>query len=160
MIENENVLTLYWNDIGLTFLEEILDYRGNILDVKLELKEAKEKIRELEAKLLMVDYKKDNNVEDSDKCIVCCENDRDAVYTTCMHLSTCYDCCSEIGDRCPVCREPSEYKRLYIPREFSYEISYENYGIDTRVERRINFDRTSTGELECNKTLTGALECN
>ncbi len=100
-IENyKNIKTLY--------------YSGNILELELEFTEPQEKIKELETKLLMVDYKKNNNVEDSDKCIVCCENDRDAVYTTCMHFSTCYDCC-EIGDRCPLCREPSEYKRVYIP---------------------------------------------
>ncbi len=102
-------------------------YTDNILELEIVFKEPKEKIRELEAKLVMVDYK-NNNVEDGDKCIVCCENDRDTVYTTCMHLSICYDCCSEIGDRCPLCREPSEYKRVYIPWDvFSLEIFHEYF---------------------------------
>ncbi len=79
-----------------------------------QLKEAELKVKELQAKVQMAEYK-NNYLEDTDKCIVCFENGKNTFYTACMHMSTCYDCCSEIGDRCPTCREESEYKRVYIP---------------------------------------------
>ncbi len=60
-------------------------------------------------------YKKKNNIEDTTKCIVCLEKERDGVYIMCMHLSCCYGCCRKNGNRCPLCREASEYKRVYIP---------------------------------------------
>ncbi len=100
---------------------------GNILELELESKREMEKIRELETKLLMVDYKKKNNVEDSDICIVCLKKERDTVYTACMHLSCCYDCYRKTGDKWPLCREQSAYKRVYIPWEFSLEIFCENF---------------------------------
>ncbi len=81
----------------------------------LELAEVKLKVKELETIVQMSEYKKKNNLEDTDKCIVCLENKRNTFYTTCMHLSCCVDCYSEISDRCPLCREESEYKRVYIP---------------------------------------------
>ncbi len=57
-----------------------------------------------------------NNLKDTDKGIVCLENERDTVYTACMYLSTCCDSCRKTGDKCSLCREESEYKRVYIPR--------------------------------------------
>ncbi len=76
-------------------------------------------MEELQTIVQMGEYKKNNNLDNTDKCNVCLEKERDTIYTECMHLSTCYDCCSEFGDRCSLCREESEYKRVYIPWGFS-----------------------------------------
>ncbi len=86
-----------------------------MLEPEAGLKEAEQKVKELETVVQMGEYKKKNNLEDTDKCIVCFEKERNYFYITCMHLSCCYDCCSEIGGRCPLCRKESEYKRVYIP---------------------------------------------
>ncbi len=80
--------------------------------MKERLSETEQKVKELETIVQMGEYKKKNNLEDTYKCIVCLENERNTFYSACMHLSCCFDCCSEIGDRCPLCREESEYKRV------------------------------------------------
>ncbi len=92
-----------------------IESTGNMLELGPRLKEAEQKIRELETIVQMIEYKKKNNLEDTDRCIVCIEKERDYVYTACMHLSTCSDCTRKTEGKCPVCREESEYKRVYIP---------------------------------------------
>ncbi len=110
MVENENVDTI--NNIipNEGFFTTTLYHVGATLTSLevLELPAVKYKVKELETIVQMGEYKKNNNLEDTDKCIVCCKND----------MSTCYDCCSEIGDRCPLCWEESGYKRVYIPWGF------------------------------------------
>ncbi len=106
LVENcarEEKLTMKWS------LERKLK---EIVSVKLRLQT---NLKELKTIVQMGEYKKINILKDPDKCIVCLEKERDTVYTECMHLSSCYDCCSEIGDRCSLCRKESGYKRVYIP---------------------------------------------
>ncbi len=90
--------------------------------LKEKLKEAwsvnqllKDKMKELETIVQMAEYRRNNTLEDIDKCFICSENERNTVYAHCMHLFTCYDCCITIGNSCPACREESEYKRVFIP---------------------------------------------
>ncbi len=61
-----------------------------------KLEETDLKVKELQTIVQMSEYK-NNNLKDTDKCIVCIENERNAFYTACTHLSTCSVYCSKIG---------------------------------------------------------------
>ncbi len=70
---------------------------------------------DLEVKLLLLYHKNCIPQDTPGTCIKSCGNDRDSVYTACMHMSTCYECCRRIGKKCPLCNKRSAYKRVYIP---------------------------------------------
>jgi len=40
-------------------------------------------------------------------CIICCENDRDALYMPCKHNTACLKCSKSLKD-CPICRAKIE----------------------------------------------------
>ncbi len=67
-----------------------------------QMQGAEQKVQEPQTTVQMGEYKI-NNLEDADKCIVCFGNEINTFYTTCLHMYTCYDCCSKIGNRCSVC---------------------------------------------------------
>ncbi len=106
---------LKW-EVGELWFENRMLKRELFVSTRLE--EVQQEVKELKTIVQMGEYKI-NNLKDTDKCIACLENVRDTVYAACMHLSTYYDCCWKTGDKCPLCREESEYKKVYILWRFS-----------------------------------------
>lgn len=48
-----------------------------------------------------------------DSCVICYENERDALYMPCRHNMVCLRCSKQMRE-CPICREPiSEFIRIY-----------------------------------------------
>lgn len=45
-------------------------------------------------------------------CCVCMTNPRDCVYTSCGHFSACSECCTRMGEKCPICRTNSPFVKL------------------------------------------------
>ena len=53
--------------------------------------------------------------EDSRKCVVCLENDRDHVVLPCAHLCVCATCATTVTALCPVCRtNVAEVKQIFM----------------------------------------------
>ena len=46
--------------------------------------------------------KPDNDVSKGD-CVICCENERDALYLPCKHNTACVKCSKNLRD-CPICK--------------------------------------------------------
>ncbi len=56
-----------------------------ICETEHKLKEVELKAKELQTIVQMGECKRNNSLEDTDKCIVCLEKERDTVYTPCIH---------------------------------------------------------------------------
>ncbi len=120
-------LYFYWTIFGCENIpNEFTEAKFKLREIKLKLDVLSAKLEnnlelvqyynDLEAKLLMLYHKNcipQDTPDTPGTCIKSCGNDRDTVYTACMHLAACYECCTRIGKKCPLCNKRSAYKRVY-----------------------------------------------
>ncbi len=118
-------LYFHWTIFGCDVIDDdFTKAKFKLREIKLKLEgpnatlennqELVEHFKDLEVKTLKL-YYKNIQQEPSGSCMKCCQNERNCVYTACRHLVTCYDCSEKTGDKYPLCRKRSKYKKVFIP---------------------------------------------
>ena len=93
-------------------------------ELEISIKKLKDDYYRLNTKCLehinrVFDYKKElDNIkkskeeEDTNKCCICMESPREYIYVNCGHLCGCYECCTRIGNNCPICRQEGKFIKV------------------------------------------------
>ena len=100
-IKNSRYEDYTFNEIG------ILSISKEINDEIIRQAKKEESALQKKVDCLRRKYKKiqdDNNqLSESKKCIICCDNDRNTVFMNCRHLSCCDQCTVNLSE-CPICK--------------------------------------------------------
>ena len=120
-----SILKNKYNNLD-TDTREVLDHTSDLLRVisnlESSLSRVKRKYNELQSSLRC--YKDriktlEKQAEQAVSCLpaeniccVCMTKPRDCVYTSCGHFSACSECCTRMGEKCPICRTNSPFVKL------------------------------------------------
>ena len=48
------------------------------------------------------------------ECVACVENEPNAAAVPCGHANLCWECAARVGERCPTCRTPCSFLKLFF----------------------------------------------
>ena len=109
-------------------VKELLDYTSELLrtlsNLESSLLRVKREYNELQSSLMS--YKRrvktaEDRAEQATCCLpaeniccVCMTKPRECAYIGCGHFSACSECCSRMGDQCPICRTNSPFVKIIV----------------------------------------------
>lgn len=111
-----------------TDVKELLDYTSELLrtlsNLESSLSRVEREYNELQSSLMC--YKRrvktaEDRAEQASCCLpaeniccVCMTKPRECAYIGCGHFSACSECCSRMGDQCPICRTNSPFVKIIV----------------------------------------------
>jgi len=109
-------------------VKELLDYTSELLrtlrNLEFSLSRVKREYNELQSSLMS--YKRrvktaEDRAEQATCCLpaeniccVCMTKPRECAYIGCGHFSACSECCTRMGDQCPICRTNSPFVKIIV----------------------------------------------
>ena len=109
-------------------VRELLDYNSELLrtlsNLESSLLRVKREYNELQTSLMSYKHRVKTAEERAEQatcclpaeniCCVCMTKPRECAYIGCGHFSACSECCSRMGDQCPICRTNSPFIKIIV----------------------------------------------
>ncbi|CAH0554453.1 unnamed protein product [Brassicogethes aeneus] len=107
---NYRLLCIFFGGLGVVIVGLLV---RKYWKYKLKLiEDAKRKEKIEESRRLRRRQMRDNNLPESQLCVVCKSNPIEIILLPCGHVCLCEDCQADINDNCPVCRAPIDKKSV------------------------------------------------